>query len=176
MLSLVNINDRVRQLMLDEIEMDLKNGILYLSPRLSAIGRHDYPELLKEAASLHNDSWLSGQLGRAGRMNSTEQKAKPRGGTTTARVPVTAPDTLAEGEFNRFYARAVCRLALETGNEEVEVYRAKQVSQPRAISAQLIGTKIKANELLTDLRTHQGMDTALRLPPGPNSGLSIKLL
>jgi len=58
----------------------------------------------------------------------------------------------------------------------VEVYRAKQVKQPRPESIRLEGQRLNAAELLTDLRTHVGMDTVLGLPPGPNSGLSVKLL
>jgi hypothetical protein len=39
-----------------------------------------------------------------------------------------------------------------------------------------INTKISAKLLLDDLRnSSQGVDTALGLPPGPNSGLSAKL-
>jgi len=42
-------------------------------------------------------------------------------------------------------------------------------------SVALVGTTPSAAALLEDLRTHIGMNTALRLPPGPNSGLSVHL-
>jgi hypothetical protein len=59
---------------------------------------------LKEAAEKHSDSWLAQQI-RARRLMKTEEARRtPSGKTTTAKVPVTAPDTLAEGEFNRFFA------------------------------------------------------------------------
>jgi hypothetical protein len=54
-------------------------------------------------------------------MNGTEERRNPRGGITIARVPITAADTLAEGEFNRFYARALCRYALLHGIDALEV-------------------------------------------------------
>ena len=92
-----------------------------------------------------------------------------------AEVPYTAPETLAEGEFNRFYARGLCRRAIEEGTSQLIVYRAKQVMNARSASQAKIGTKISAKELLQDLRTHPGVDTALGLPQGPNSGLSVKL-
>lgn len=41
------------------------------------------------------------------------------------KVPVTAPETLSEGEFNRFYARGLCRVAISLGIAAVQVYRAK---------------------------------------------------
>lgn len=45
----------------------------------------------------------------------------------------------------------------------------------RSASEAMIGSHIDPHALLEDLRTHQGIDTALGLPPGPNSGLSVKL-
>lgn len=176
MLQLVNLDDRVRKLMLDELEADIEKGVLYISPRLTDAGQRAFPSLMRAAIQHHDDAWLADQLRLPGLLITTEQKAKPRGGYTMARVPATAPDTLAEGEFNRLYARALCRLAIEDGIPELEVYRAKDVRQPRAESRMLMGTRINAQALLNDLRTHQGVDTALRLPPGPNSGLSVRLL
>ena len=161
--------------MLDEIALDVSKGTLYISDRLSAVGRVAYPRLLREAAESHDIAWLASQLRDGRHMNATEQRRKPKGGYTTAAVPVTAPDTLAEGEFNRFYARAICLRAIENKETEVVVFRAKQVSQPRAESVALVGKRLNAQVLLNDLRTHQGMDTAIRLPPGPNSGLSVRL-
>jgi hypothetical protein len=175
MLNHANLDARTRQFMLDEINMDVQNNTLYLSPRLSEVGRRDYPDLLREAARLHNDLWLENELRRNGRLNATEQRRKQKGGYTIAAVPITAPETLAEGEFNRFYARALCRVAIQNGIPDLVIYRAKEVKNPRAESVQLIGTTINTQSLLADLRTHQGMDTALRLPPGPNSGLSVCL-
>ena len=91
------------------------------------------------------------------------------------KVPVNAADTLAEGEFNRFYLRGLCRRALENGEKELVIYRAKPVSQPRRESERKLGTTVDAEALLRDLREHLGVDSALGLPPGPNSGLSAKL-
>lgn len=175
MLNLVNLDQDVRRLMLEEVERDIVAGVLYLSPRLSIAGQRDYPGLLKEAIGLHDDDWLADQLTNRGRINETERRRKPSGGYSEAKVPRTAPATLAEGEFNRFYARGLCRYAIDTGVESLTVYRAKFVEQPRPESLALEGSSIKPEMLLDDLRTHQGMDTALRLPPGPNSGLSVRL-
>lgn len=58
---------------------------------------------------------------------------------------------------------------------ELVIYRAKQVREPRPESQAMIGKNINAKALLDDLRTHPGVEPALGLPPGPNSGLSIKL-
>ena len=89
-------------------------------------------------------------------------------------MPWNAAQTLAEGEFNRFYIRAVRRATLEDGGETVEVYRAKAVADPRPDSEAKIGALVNAAVLLADLRQNIGIDTALGLPNGPNSGLSVR--
>ena len=154
--------------------MDIASDKLYLSPRLSGNGLTEYPTLIQEAARGYDDEWLANSLRDNGRLNLTEQR-RTKSGIVMAKVPVTAPETLSEGEFNRFYARGLCRFALNSGIARLQVYRAKAVMVARSVSEAMIGTEIEAAALLEDLRTHQGVDTALGLPPGPNSGLSVKL-
>ena len=91
-----------------------------------------------------------------------------------ARVPVTAPDTMAEGEFNRFYIRAVCRRAIETSNPTVAVYRARASDNPRPESEALVGKVFQAAELLRDLTKSAGVEAALGMAK-PNSGLSVAM-
>lgn len=173
-LNLVNLDDTTRKQMLDEIRSDISSKRLYISPRLSFIGQKDYPGLLQDAAAKFDDAWLANQLRTMGRLNATEQR-KTKNGFTTAQVPITAADTLAEGEFNRYYMRALCVRAGQD-NCSLIVYRAKSVSNPRAESEAKIGTLVNPASLVSDLRTHIGVDTALGLPAGPNSGLSIKMV
>jgi hypothetical protein len=161
--------------MLEEMVHDISNGKLYYSPRLSPIGVPLYPELLREALRSGTDDSLASELRVPGRLNATEERRKPTGGTSTVKVPVTAPETLAEGEFNRFYARGLCRRAMKEGIKALVVYRAKDVANPRAESVALIGKSLPVDKLLEDLRASVGTDTWLGLPPGPNSGLSVKL-
>jgi hypothetical protein len=174
-LNLVNLDPTTRSFMLEEIVHDIATGKLYYSPRLSPVGTPLYPELLRNAVRTGTDDTLASELRVPGRLNATEEKRKPKGGTTTAQVPVTAADTLAEGEFNRFYMRGLCRRAMKDGVANLVVYRAKEVANPRPESTALIGKSFPANQLLDDLRANVGTDTALGLPPGPNSGLSAKL-
>jgi hypothetical protein len=176
MLNLLNLNERVRQLMLEEVERDIERGTLYVSPRLSNTGTHNYLTLLREAIQGHDDDWLAEQLSGRGRVHRAEPRRQRKGsGFTLVQVPYTAARTIAREEFNRFYIRAVCRLALEEGISEVVVYRARQARQPRPESERMIGRRLDAQRLLDDLRAHTGMETLLRLPPGPGSGLSVRL-
>ena len=174
-LQLENLDERTRAFMLRELERDITGDTLYESPRLSERGKDDYAVLLRDAIEAGDDVSLADSLRSGGRIRATEERRKPKGGFTTAKVPVTAPETLAEGEFNRFYARGLCLRALDDGIADVIVYRAKAVRNPRPESEAMIGKRMSAAALLDDLRTHVGMDTALGLPPGPNSGLSARL-
>ncbi len=82
---------------------------------------------------------------------------------------------LAEGEFNRFYIRGLCARALAEGIDEVEVCRARTSALPRPLSEERIGKRLKAATLLEDLRKHAYVETALGVPGGANSGLSVRI-
>ena len=177
-MNLHDLDDETRAAMLTEVEHDVAAGVLYISPRLSPTGADDYPELLRDAVLHGDDATLAASLASAGRLLTHETARHPRGGADIIKnVPVTAALTMAEGEFNRFYSRGVCVRALaEAGpSAKVTIYRARESANPRSASIALVGTTPSAAELLEDLRTHIGMDTALGLPPGPNSGLSVHL-
>ncbi len=169
-----NLDPNVRACMICELERDIDSGRLYVSPRLTQQGTKVWPELLREAFETHNDNWLASELRSRGLLKTTEQRRTPKGGVSTAQVPRTAADTLAEGEFNRFYARGLCADVLAKGASDVEVYRGKAVQNPRRESEEMIGRRLPAQRLLDDLRTAQGVEPALGLPAGPNSGLSIR--
>lgn len=169
-----NLDRETRQHMLIELDRDIQGGTLYLSARLTSDGRQHYPAMLREAIEQHDDAWLAGEIRRRGLLESHEEKKKPKGGTTLAAVPVTAPDTLAEGEFNRFYCRGVCARVAEVGESFVEVYRGKEVLQPRPESEARIGARLEASAVLQDLRTSIAVEPALGVPAGPNSGLTIR--
>jgi hypothetical protein len=174
-MNFINLDSATRRFMVEEINNDIKVGTLYESPRLSPLGTQQYPELLRTAAQDGSDDSFAAELRVPVRLNTTEQRRNPKGGMTLAKVPITAPETLAEGEFNRFYARGLCLRAMAQGIESLVVYRAKDVVNPRPESVALIGKSLPAKQLLDDLRANPGKDIPLGLPPGPNSGLSVKL-
>lgn len=161
--------------MRSEVESDIAGQTLYFGRYLSPDGCDAFPGLLLEAADSHDDDWLAHALGQPGFHLTEYEKRKPSGGFTMASVPYTAANTLAEGEFNRFYVRGLCMRAIEDGSADMRVLRVKNVEKPRAISEQLCGSLLDSAALLADLRAHKGLDTALGLPPGPNSGLSVEL-
>lgn len=172
-LNYMNLDERTRELMLAEIDHD--GQALYSSENLSPVGKTDYPGLLRDAARRGSDDELAREIQT--RLNSHEKPRTNKSGTTTTpRMRKNAHEMLAEGEFNRFYIRALCLRAIEDSIPHLIVYRAKQVRNARSASEAKIGTQVDPNALLQDLRSSaNGLDTALELPPGPNSGLSVRL-
>lgn len=169
-----NLDSTTKLLMVKEVEADIASNRLFISNRLNQYGKQKYPELLIGAIKNGNDQTLAAEL-RQGCLETTEIKRTPKGGVTTANVPDYAAEMLAEGEFNRFYIRALCLRIVNGEPAQLEVYRAKQVANPRITSQQKIGKLLDAPALLADLRANPGVDTALGLPAGPNSGLSVRI-
>lgn len=86
-----------------------------------------------------------------------------------------AHEVLGHGEFVRYYIRGLCDVAIMRDLSELEVYRGKPVANPRSESLARIGLRLPVSKLLSDLRTNIGVDTALGVPGGPNSGLCVRL-
>jgi hypothetical protein len=174
-LQLADLDATTRPYMLAELEHDLQTDSLYVGKYLSELGRQQYPGLLREAIEHGTDDSLAAALLAPRLFLEMYEKKKPKGGFTLAKVPRTANETLAEGEFNRLYLRGLCRRIVDSGGGSIQIYRARASVNPRHESEAMIGELLDAAELLADLRASIGVDTALRLPPGPNSGLSGRL-
>lgn len=175
-LYLENLDDRTRGLMLDEMEYDIANNQLHISPFLSGQGQRDYANLLREAIQSGNDETLAQSLREHRRILRTLPRRNPKGGYSISTTPENAAQVLAESEFNRYYIRALARRAIEDGIPELVIYRAKPVANPRPESEARVETTLPAQELLDDLRSHPGDEPpSLGVPSGPNSGLSVRL-
>jgi len=140
-LTLVDLDQTTRDEMVGEVDDDAASGRLFLSDRLSGLGRSAYPALFRDAVARYDDGWLVVRLSQPGVMNTHEQVVR-RGRLVSARIPHTAATTLAEGEFNRFYLRGLCRRALAEGGRMIEVYRARPVREPRPQSVALVGHQL----------------------------------
>jgi hypothetical protein len=165
------LDARTRELMIEEIQTAQAADQLYFSTRFTESGRVQWTEWLLQAAREHDEHWLAYQLEAAAAMKHLETKAKPKGGYTVAHVPDTAAETMAEGQFVRFYIAAICRRAIADGQETITVYRAKHRGEPRPESRALEGTTRSAKQLLEEVRSK---DQSLKCDLlRPNSGLSI---
>ncbi|MEG8045772.1 hypothetical protein QP175_05805 [Sphingomonas aerolata] len=158
-----------------EIDLDISNGRLYISNYLNAQGCENWPRLLRTAAENGTDDSLAAAIVAHRCLKTHVERAKPKGGFTIAAVPYTDHETMGEGEFNRYYSRGLCRRAIDEGVPLLEVYRAKTVAQAREASQAKIGMQVDPSVILNDLRNTQGVEPALGLPPGPNSGLTLRI-
>lgn len=168
-----DLDDATRALMKEEIDLATSNSEVYFSARFNSIGNDNWISWLTEAAQSHDEHWLAYQIEASGGMKDFEGRAKPTGGYTVAHVPHTAAETMAEGQFNRFYIAAVCRRAIDSGQKDVTVYRARQRGEPRPESRALEGTTMDAQSLLDQVRSKNQSFRCELLKP--NSGLSVHL-
>lgn len=167
-----NLDENTRKHMLKENDI----GGHYVSPRLRPEAWDEWLTIFEEGIRNHNDDWIAEETNRRSLLKTHEERKKPKGGITIAKVPHNAAQQLAEGEFNRFYLRGICARALDEGKSQIQIYRGKEVSKPRTESELKIGELIDAHELLSDLRSSDFVDNALKLPAGPNSGLTAEIV
>jgi len=175
-LTLEHLDEKTRHYMLAEFDRDAaQDDGVYLSERLSPQGVAAYPSALREAIASGDDSTLQSVLQEPGMLNSHDKSyVTKKGKLVTPKMNVRAPQTLAEGEFNRYYVRGLCARVCNEGGGNVEVYRARASSWERPESVAMIGSQINATELLDDLRRHIGEEPTLL--PDVNSGLSVRLI
>jgi hypothetical protein len=170
-----NLDGRTRELMLAEMDLDISQDKLTISPYLSGQGVRDYPQLLRQAIENGDDNSLAAALGHQRRLLRSTTRRKPGRGYGIVSVPSNAAELIAESEFNRYYIRALALRAIENGVHELVVVRARPVTQPRAQSEALLETTLNPVDVLEDLRSHPGEPPSLGVPAGPGSGLSVRL-
>jgi hypothetical protein len=110
--SFKKLDARTRALMTEEISSAQKSKAIYYSTRFTQLGIDSWPTWLLGAAGEFDEHWLAFQIEAANAMKHLETRAKPKGGYKIAHVPDTAAETLADGQFNRFYIAAICRRVL----------------------------------------------------------------
>lgn len=120
-----NLDERIRTLMNAEIEQDIENDRLYISDNLNAQGKHDYPGLLMDAALNGNDDSFAEKIRIRLNTHEKPRRLKSGGFSKPPKMRSNAHEMLAEGEFNRYYIRAVCLLAIKDHNNQVRVYSVK---------------------------------------------------
>ena len=173
MFKFENLDDTTRAAMLEAIEEAERSNNIYYSTRFNEAGNRQWLPLLKQAAKEHNEHWLAYQLEANALMKDFEGAHKPTGGYTIKHVPHTAAETMAEGQFNRFYVLGLCKRARAEGVSHLVVYRAKERSDPRPESQSLIGTRIPIDEIESQLEETKASFKSQLVKP--NSGISVKL-
>lgn len=172
-LNLVNLEmEDVRKLMLEELELDVAEKCLYKGKSLKESHEEAYINLFRDSIRNGNSDSFASSIAINNCLMSHVPDPKTKSGLR--KVSKIAHITLAEGEFNRFYIRALCRIAIDQGLE-LEIYRAKDVRAPRQESVAKIGEIVDPETLLINLRTNSIVSESSGVP-NPNSGLSIKII
>ena len=165
-----NLDETIRGLMLEEIALDVKNGSLYISSYFNDRGVELWETLLTQAAAAGSDDTLAAAI-TANQCLKYQTTRNTKKGVILVDVPFNAAETIAESNFSRFYIRALCVHAGNTGCSHLVGYRAKYVETPRAGSEEKIGAQFHAAETLADVRATMSTAPAGGMPPGPNSGI-----
>lgn len=173
MFNFVDLNKTTRSFMLEAIEEAQQTDNIYYSTRLNESGKKQWLSLLKQAAIEYNENWLSFKLEENQLLSIIEGAQKHSGGDTIKHVPHTAAETLAEGQFNRFYILGLCKLAKFKNIDYLIMYRAKKSRNPQPESESLINTTISIDEVEKQLKDTQASFKSKLIQP--NSGISLKL-
>ena len=170
-----NLDRLTRHFMMAEVDLDIEAGCINCSHILTDQGAKEWPTLLWSAAARGNDVTLARDLLLNSRTRIVCQRIKASGDTHWVRVSSAQVSKLADGAFNHFYVRGLCRRALLEELDELIVYRAAQVDTPRPGANGKIGSLIDPATLLDSLRSAQCLEAALGLPDKPHSGLSVAI-
>lgn len=160
-----HLSETIRRFMLQE----WAQGGHYISPRLNEAGRARWVALLKDALQYHTDVWLERELVRRNCFVATEFLKSTMGKTVTRAInKEQLAKTLAEGEFNRFYLRALCLAAKTRGYRHLIVSQARIVPNASAAGIKSVGSPVETATLLKALRgnSYKLTDVALGAPEG----------
>ncbi len=152
MFNFMDLDETTRQCMVAEIALAESTENIYYSTRFITPRDPAWVPLLKEAAALHNEHWLAFQIEARGMLKGVEGSRTRSGGYTLKHVPHTAAETLADGQFNRFYMAGVCRRVSNGDAASLVVYRAKESVSHRGESDAAIGSRPDHSQLLVQLR------------------------
>ncbi|THF88454.1 hypothetical protein E7T09_04415 [Deinococcus sp. KSM4-11] len=171
MFNLQDLDETTRNYMAEEIQMDIDSKNLYHPDRLSPYGSAKFHQLLLESARTGNPDQLAKDMQADGNyFDHTEVRSNG----VQAKVPSNAANILAEGEFNRYYLRALALRAKADGVPSLQIYRARPSRDPRFSSEARIGDLVPVDEVLAELRK-----TPVKGQPAgliePNSGLSFRI-
>ncbi len=109
--NFLNLNQEIRNLMKEDVSLDLNKGILSKSTRFNNEGNSGYPDILFKNIENGDEETLSQEL--AGLFKTKEISHDKKGNSIEKDVPSDANEVFANTEFNRFYMRGLCVFALK---------------------------------------------------------------
>ena len=168
-----NIDETVRNFMQEEYDFDKNRNRIYFSPRLTEEGTDRYTQFLQNALTYGTEKWLAEKLREADVIKDREMRMNPLGGISEVKVPPSTPDIIAEGEFSRYYLRAICRKAINEGIKKLEIISDRPPDTISDKDRVKVGRFVNPKDLLEDLRQNSYVNSRFGIP-SPKSGLSVR--
>jgi hypothetical protein len=170
------LDEDTRSFMLEELEHDARSDAIYFSARFSEAGKSACYDCLREAIQNGNEQTLAAALSRPDFWKPFEVHHRGTKSYPVKIAPINVARIYAQGEFNVYYLRGLCRRLLAEGETHAEVYRAKKVAVPRTGQTVDPGDLLPLQDVLEDLRSRDEGVSRLGLPRGVLSGLSLRRL
>ena len=142
--------------MIVELKKDLNSGLFYTPKTIYQDKIDEYIEMLKKYFKENSLDEL------------TEEINKNFINRNYPRIKSTSHETLAEGESNKYYQKAMCQVAIPN-SKKIRIVRRKSVDKPKGLPGFTEGTEFDSKDYYDTLR-------GLFNPLGPNSGLTIEIL
>lgn len=174
-----NLDEVTRTFMIEELDIDIANGKSHKFICLNEFGETAWVLALREAMQAGNDDSLESAILQNGFLKDTFVY-QTFGGSRTREVTQYDVLRISEDPFNQYYARAICRRAINEGLKKVEIYGARAISnlEEERHFQKFFGNRVDAYKTLNDLRNQTSachVEKALGVPAGSPRGLSLRL-
>jgi len=126
-----NLNNETRAIMLEEIELDLREDKFFELRSMNPYGIDKYPKILKACVQNSNAETLAQLLPRSFFLATNSAGRKTMNNIN---------EVVAYNDFNKYYTRAILRKAINNPGMDIQIYRARLSEQRRPESERLVGT------------------------------------
>lgn len=154
-----NPSEEIRKLMIIELENDLGSNSFYIPKTIHQDKIGEYKNILKEFFKTKSLNEFTTML----KNQFINWFAKQKDGK---QISNDSDSKLAEGEWGKYYQKAVCQLAIEE-EKRIKIWRWKSVSHPKNIEGFEENTKHDPKEFYSKINNY---------PLGANSGLTIEII
>jgi len=153
-----NLDETTRAYMIDEIDIAIAKGNLKINHLLNDAGKLAWPVVIREAIQSGDDNSLEQYLSK-NELLKQEYMLRSHCGPKFFKTKDYDALMICEEVFNRYYARGVCRRAIDECLEEVEIYDASATSET------WIDVYLKPKKRKLNVKTHHRSFVGRRLEP-----------
>ena len=172
------LDEITRKWMLNEYLKEESSSMPYRSNRLTELGGNVFPKEMERAIREGNEESLAKALSESKYWLPSETYER-NGKICSRRInPISAAQFLANTEFNTWYTRGFARRLIEEGQEDCQVVRVAQASNPRNECSSHENKKYKVQDIYKGHRVRYwpppGIPDSFSIPSGTNCHHSIK--